>query len=90
MHRSTKNIHVQLIDDTQAKTLLSLSSTAKDLKGKIPYGGNVKAASLLGETFAKEAQAKGIKKIVFDRGGYLYHGRVKALAESLRKGGLEF
>jgi large subunit ribosomal protein L18 len=88
--RSLKNTYVQLIDDIEGKTLLSFSTAGKDIKAKLKYGGNVKAASLLGEEFAKQASAKGIKKIVFDRGGYLYHGRLKALAEGLRKGGLQF
>ena len=90
VHRSLKNLHIQLIDDTQFKTLLSLSTQDQEIKNKSPQGGNVKAATLLGEVFAKKAQAAGIKLIVFDRGGYLYHGRIKALADSLRKGGLEF
>src|SRR3990167_932494 len=88
--RSLKNIHAQLVDDTQEKTLLALSTTAKEIKEKIKYAGNTKAAALLGGVFAAKALAQGIKSIIFDRGGYAYHGRVKALAEALRKGGLVF
>jgi large subunit ribosomal protein L18 len=88
--RSTKNIYAQIVDDIEGKTMLSCSTVHKDIRAKIGYGGNVKAAALLGEELAKKATAKGIKKIVFDRGGYRYHGRLKALAENLRKGGLEF
>ncbi len=90
VHRSLKNLFIQLIDDAEGKTLYSLSTLDKDFIAKSKNGGNVKAAEILGEIFAKEAQAKGIKKVVFDRGGYLYHGRVKALAEAARKAGLEF
>lgn len=90
VHRSLKNLFIQLIDDVEGKTLYSLSTLDKDFIAKSKNGGNVKAAEILGEIFAKEAQAKGIKKVVFDRGGYLYHGRVKALAEAARKAGLEF
>lgn len=88
--RSLKNIHAQLVDDTQGRTLLTLSTTAKEIKEKIKYTGNSKASALLGDIFAKRALAQGINSIVFDRGGYAYHGRVKALAEALRKGGLVF
>jgi len=88
--RSLKNIYAQLIDDIEQKTLLSCSTQDKDVKEKVSYGGNKKAASLLGEALAKKAQSKGVKKIVFDRSGYLYHGRLKALAEALRKAGIEF
>ena len=67
-----------------------MSTRAKDISGKIKSGGNITAAALLGEAFAAEAKKKGIKKVCFDRGGYLYHGRVKAFAEGARKGGMEF
>jgi large subunit ribosomal protein L18 len=90
VHRSAKNLQLQLVDDTIGKTIFSMSTTGKEIKKKIPQGGNVKAADVLGGIFAGEAIGKGIKSVVFDRGGYLYHGRIKALAESLRKGGLEF
>jgi len=84
------NTHVQFIDDMNEKTLLSVSTKDKDLKVKIGYGGNVKAATLLGEIATERAKSKGIEKIVFDRGGFLYHGRVRALADACRKGGLKF
>ena len=90
VHRSLKNLQVQLVDDEQARTIFSMSTTAKELKEKIPYGGNAKAAEIFGEVLAKQIMNKGVKSVVFDRGGYIYHGRVRALAEALRKGGLTF
>lgn len=90
VHRSLKNLAAQIIDDTKNKTLFSMSTLNKELKSKIAYGGNVKSAQLFGEIFAAKAKDKGITKIVFDRAGYLYHGRIKAFADALRKGGLEF
>ncbi|MDD4027586.1 MAG: 50S ribosomal protein L18 [Bacilli bacterium] len=86
--RSNQNISVQLIDDVNGNTLASASSIDKDLK--IKNGSNVEAAKLVGESIAKKALKIKIKSVVFDRGGYLYHGRVKALAESARENGLEF
>ena len=88
--RSLKNMNAQLINDLEGKILYSLSTDSKAVKGKIPYGGNVKAAGMLGETFAKGAAEKGFSEIVFDRAGYKYHGRIKALAEACRKNGLKF
>jgi large subunit ribosomal protein L18 len=90
VHRSLKNLYIQVIDDQQANTLFSLSTLSKELKGKLGYTGNIAAAQLLGEVAAEKLKQKGILNIVFDRGGYLYHGRIKALAESLRKGGIVF
>lgn len=90
VHRSLKNISAQIIDDTKNTILYSLSTLDKEIKQKFSYGGNTKAAQFFGEAFAKKAKEKGITKIIFDRAGYLYHGRIKAFAESLRKGGLEF
>jgi large subunit ribosomal protein L18 len=90
VHRSLKNICAQLIDDTKNITLVSLSTTDKEIKKKFPYAGNVKAAQFFGETFAVKAKEKGISKVVFDRAGYLYHGRIKVFAEAARKGGLVF
>ena len=90
VHRSLKNMHAQIVDDTQRKVLFGLSTLDKDLRSKIKSGGNINAAGILGEALARRAQEKGIKKVCFDRGGYLYHGRVKAFAEAARKGGLEF
>lgn len=88
--RSLQNLSAQLIDDIEGKTILSMTTASKDLKSKIKYGGNVKAALALGEELAKKAKESGIEKVVFDRAGYLYHGRVKALADACRKGGLKF
>lgn len=90
VHRSLKNLYAQVIDDTRNMTLFSLSTQDKEIKEKFASGGNAKAAGLFGEIFARRAKEKGITKIIFDRAGYLYHGRIKAFAESLRKAGLEF
>lgn len=84
--RSSKHIYAQLIDDAKGVTLISLS----DVKEKMSKEPKSKIAYRIGETLAKEAMQKGIKKVLFDRGGYKYHGRVKALAEGARKGGLNF
>jgi len=88
--RSVNHIYAQLIDDYSSSTLAAASSLDKELKGKIGTGGNIEAAKTVGQLMAKRAVDKGIKKIVFDRGGYLYHGRIKALADAAREGGLEF
>jgi large subunit ribosomal protein L18 len=85
--RSVNHIYAQIIDDGQGHTLVAASSTEKDLKAT---GGNVEGAKLIGRTVAQRAKEKGINQIVFDRGGYLYHGRVKALADAAREAGLEF
>jgi len=90
VYRSHKNLYVQLVDDLKGATIFSLSTKSPEIKDSLKYGGNVKAASSLGEALAKKAKSKGISKIVFDRSGYLYHGRVKELAEAARKGGLSF
>jgi len=87
--RSHKNIYAQIIDDTAGKTLVSASSRDKDLRDKIRYGGNVSAAAMVGSRIAQKAIEAGIKRVVFDRSGYAYHGRVKQLAEAARKAGLE-
>ena len=84
--KSNTNIYAQIINDEEGITLISASS----LENKGKNGSNVEAAKLVGESLAKKATKAGIKKVVFDRGGYLYHGRVKALADALRDGGLEF
>jgi len=89
VHRSLSNLYGQVIDDTTNRTLFSLSTRDKEIKSKCSYGGNVKAAEFLGEVFARRAKEKGITRVIFDRGGYLYHGRVRAFAESLRKSGME-
>jgi len=85
--RSLNHIYVQLIDDQDGRTIAAAASTEKDLRGK---GGNLEGAKLIGQKVAERAKEKGITKVVFDRGGYLYHGRVKALAEAARQAGLEF
>lgn len=88
--RSARHIYAQVVDDTTGRTLVAASSLDPELKGRIGYGGNVTAARLVGELVARRAQASGIEKVVFDRGGYLYHGRVAALAEGARSAGLDF
>ncbi len=85
--RSETNIYAQIIDDTKGVTLVSASSLEKGFEGP---GSNCEAAKKVGEAIAERAKAKGIDTVVFDRGGYLYHGRVKALAEGAREGGLQF
>ncbi len=90
VHRSLKNIQAQVIDDAQGKVLLGISTLSKDIRSKVKYGGNAQAATALGELVAAEAQKKGIKQVTFDRGGCIYHGRIKAFAEAARQGGLEF
>ena len=86
--RSNANISVQIIDDEKQMTLVSASSLEKELK--LTNGGNVEAAKVIGAEIAKRANKANIKEVVFDRGGYLYHGRLKALAEAARENGLEF
>lgn len=88
--RSLKNIFVQIIDDVNGTTLVAASTLDKDIKAKAPYGGNKQAAKLVGETIAKRALEKGIETVAFDRGGFLYHGRVKELADGAREAGLKF
>lgn len=90
VHRSLKNLHAQVVDDTQNKILFSLSTTDKQIRQKFACAGNMKQAESFGEAFANKAKEKGITRIIFDRAGYLYHGRIRAFAESLRKAGLEF
>jgi len=90
LHRSLNNLQAQIVDDSVGKILIGKSTLAKDVKSKLKSGGNVNAATALGEALAAEAIKKGIKKVAFDRGGYMYHGRIKAFAEAARKAGLEF
>ncbi len=90
VHRSAKNLYVQVIDDVNSKTLFSFSTLSKDFVKTAPKKGKVEKSTKLGETFASKLKEKGITKVAFDRGGYLYHGRVKALAESLRQAGIQF
>jgi large subunit ribosomal protein L18 len=88
--RSLGNISAQLVDDTQGKVIFSLASYNKEIKKQFPSAGNIKSAEIFGQAFAQKAKEKGVSKINFDRAGYLYHGRVKAFADALRQGGLEF
>jgi large subunit ribosomal protein L18 len=88
--RSSKHIYAQLIDDVNGLTLAAASSLEKDLRGSLKTGADVEAAKVVGKRLAERAVAKGVKDVVFDRGGYLYHGRVKALADAAREGGLNF
>jgi len=90
VRRSLKNMFLQLVDDKSGNTIVSASTLDKDFREKANYGGNVKAAALIAELLAKKAKEKNVEKIVFDRGGYAYHGRVRAVAETLRKEGLQF
>lgn len=90
VHRSLKNMHAQVIDDINNRVLFSMSTLDKQLKQKFTYSGNVKAAASFGEEFGKKAKTKGISKVVFDRGGYIYTGRIKVFADGARKGGLVF
>lgn len=90
VYRSTKHIYAQLIDDEKHVTICSASSLDKDLKDKLKHGGNIEAAKLVGEAIAKKALKAGVECVVFDRGGFLYHGRVQALADAAREVGLQF
>jgi large subunit ribosomal protein L18 len=88
--RSSKQIYAQVIDDERGTTLAAASSLEKDMRDKLKSGGNVDAAKEVGRLIAERASAAGVTSVVFDRGGYLYHGRVKALADAAREGGLSF
>jgi len=88
--RSLQHIYVQIIDDTQGHTLLTVSTLDAEVHAAMNGKAKIAQATAIGELLARRALAAGIKQVVFDRGGYLYHGRVKALAEAARKGGLEF
>ena len=88
--RSSKHIYAQVIDDIKGVTLVAASSIEKDLRGNLKTGANVDAAKAVGKLVAQRATEKGVKNVVFDRGGYLYHGRIKALADAAREGGLSF
>ena len=88
--RSLKHIYAQAIEDATGKTLASASTLSAELKGSLRYPGNAEAAKKVGELIAKKCLEKGIQKVVFDRSGYLYHGRVKALADAARASGLIF
>lgn len=88
--RSMKHIYCQIINDIDGTTLVSASTMSPEIRTQVKDGGNVKAAEIVGKKIAEEALKKGISKVVFDKGGYKYHGRVKALAESARKSNLSF
>lgn len=90
VYRSLNHIYVQVIDDAAGETLVSASTLDPALKGVLKGGGNIEGARAVGELAAKKCLEKGIENVVFDRGGYLYHGRVKALAEGAREAGLKF
>ena len=88
--RSSKHIYAQVIDDAKGQTLASASSLEKDMRDSLKTGANVDAAKAVGKLLAQRAIEKGVKAVVFDRGGYRYHGRIKALADAAREGGLQF
>ncbi|MGO9004821.1 MAG: 50S ribosomal protein L18 [Beijerinckiaceae bacterium] len=90
VHRSSKQIYCQIIDDREGRTLVSASSLEKANRESLKTGATVEAARVIGQQLAERAVAAGIKEVVFDRGAYMYHGRVKALAEGAREGGLQF
>jgi len=88
--RSNSHMYAQIIDDTVGNTLVAASTLDKDVKGQVKFTDNIEAATLLGKVIAQKALDKGIKTVVFDRGGFIYHGKVQALAEAAREAGLEF
>jgi len=90
VYRSGKYIYVQLIDDTAGRTITAVSSSLPDVRNKVKSGKNIAAAKLAGSLIARKAVSAGVKKVVFDRGGYRYHGRIKAVADAAREAGLEF
>ncbi len=90
VHRSSQHIRAQVIDDQTGRTIVSASSLDAEVKAQIKGGGNIAASKVVGKMVAERAQAKGVEKVVFDRGGYQYHGRVQAVAEAAREAGLKF
>jgi len=88
--RSSKHIYAQVIDDRKGETVAAASSMEKDMRGSLKTGANIEAAKAVGKLVAERASAKGVKDVVFDRGGYIFHGRIKALADAAREGGLNF
>jgi large subunit ribosomal protein L18 len=90
VHRSSKHIYAQVIDDVHGHTVAAASSLEKDMKGKLKTGADKAAAAAVGKLLAERATKAGVKAVVFDRGGYRYHGRIKALADGAREGGLSF
>lgn len=90
VHRSSRHIRAQVIDDGTGRTLVSASSLDKEVRATLKRGSNINASKVVGQAIAERARAKGVEKVVFDRGGYQYHGRVQALAEAAREAGLQF
>jgi len=90
IYRSLKYVYAQIIDDSQGKTLVAASTTEKSVRGDLKQTGNIQASKLVGKAIAERAKAKGIESVVFDRGGYIYHGRIKAVADAARESGLKF
>ncbi len=90
VYRSTNHIYAQVVDDPSGRTLVSASTRDKEVRKVLKSGGNVEAAKIVGKTLAARAKAAGFTRVAFDRGGYAYHGRIKALAEAAREGGLQF
>lgn len=88
--RSSKHIYAQIIDDEKGVTLCAASTKSKDIQGDLKYGGNISAAKLVGASLAERAKSKQISKVAFDRNGFRFHGRVKALADAAREAGLQF
>jgi large subunit ribosomal protein L18 len=90
VYRSLKYVYAQIVDDTKGTTLVAASTAEKNLRGNLKQARNIEASKLVGKAIAERAKAKGIDAVVFDRGGYLYHGRIKAIAEAARESGLKF
>ena len=90
VHRTSRHIRAQVIEDQSGRTLASASSLDKEVREQIKRGGNIAASKVVGKIIAERARAQGVEKVVFDRGGYQYHGRVQALAEAAREAGLNF
>jgi large subunit ribosomal protein L18 len=88
--RSLKNMYAQIIDDTRGVTLVAASTIEENLRGDLKNGGNIAASRLVGKSVSERARAKGIEAVVFDRSGYVYHGRIKAIADAARESGLKF
>ncbi len=90
VYRSLKYLYAQVVDDSQGRTLVAASTREKDVRGDLKNGSNIEASKHVGKAIAERAKAKGIEMVVFDRGGYVYHGRIKAIAEAARESGLKF
>jgi large subunit ribosomal protein L18 len=90
VHRSDKNIYAQIIDDASGRTLAAASTLDKDIKASVKNGSTAEAAAAIGKLIAERGKAANVSEVIFDRGGYLYHGRVKALADAAREAGLQF